>query len=415
MNDLVVAAPVEGALDVRDRQPHTLGNVADDWQAIEVWLRTVKSNSRNRSTATVDTYRFHLAKLRWFCERVLGRTPSVWSMQDVETFRDFLADLPDFALCMGDAGSVDYTPFRVQPSPSSQSDIMRFTRAMFGALHATGYIRLNPMALTKAPASRELNVSRAINLDLYDTVLQVMDAQDREVLKDRRGYLRDRFILVCLRESGLRASELVGARMGAFKQFADPKARKTYWVLDVVADHAKGGKARTVPVTKVLMDALIMYRMGFGLPAYPAHGDANPLLLSSRTRKIELTAGSIRRTADKRRFGAWGSVGTRQGLHKIVTKRLEDAAAYLDDHGDYEGAARLRDASPHWLRHTFATATLLKGQDIRSVAALLGHSSVNTTMAYTGQQTLDLVRALEAAAPNALALVPAAGGARVVD
>jgi len=405
MNDLVVAAPVEGVLDVRDRPSHTLGNVADDWQAIEVWLKTVQSNSRNRSTATVDTYRFHLAKLRWFCERVIGRTPSAWSMQDVEAFRAFLADLPDFALCMGDAGSADYTPFRVQPSPSSQSDILRFTRAMFGALHATGYIRLNPMALTKAPASRELNVSRAINLDLYDTVLQVMDAQDREGLKDRRGYLRDRFILVCLREAGLRASELVGARMGAFKQFADPKVRKTYWVLDVVADNAKGGKARTVPVTKVLMDALVMYRMGFGLPAYPAHGEATPLLLSPRTRKVELSAGTIRRAADKRRFGAWGSVGTRQGLHKIVTKRLEDAASYLDDHGDYEGASRLRDASSHWLRHTFATATLLKGQDIRSVAALLGHSSVNTTMAYTGQQTLDLVRAVEAADPNVLAVV----------
>jgi integrase/recombinase XerC len=405
MNDLAAATPIDGALDIVDRPSHTLGNVADDWQAIEVWLKTVKSNSRNRSTSTVDTYRFHLAKLRWFCERVIGRTPSAWSMQDVEAFRDFLADLPEFALSMGDPGSADYTPFRVPPSPSSQSDIMRFTRAMFGALHATGYIRLNPMALTKAPASRELNVSRAINLDLYDTVLQVMDAQDREGLKDRRGYLRDRFILVCLRESGLRASELVGARMGAFKQFADPKARKTYWVLDVLADHAKGGKARTVPVTKVLMDTLVMYRMGFGLPAYPAHGEATPLLLSPRTRKLTLAGGTIRRTADKRLFGAWGSVGTRQGLHKSVIKRLEDAAAYLDDHGDYEGAARLRDASSHWLRHTFATATLLKGQDIRSVAALLGHSSVNTTMAYTGQQTLDLVRAAEAADPDALAVV----------
>jgi site-specific recombinase XerD len=398
MNDVVVAAPAGGALEVQGRQSHTLGSVADDWQAIEVWLRTVQSNSRNRSTATVDTYRFHLAKLRWFCERVIGRTSS---MQDVEAFRDFLADLPDFALCMGNAGSVDYTPFRVQPSPSSQSDIMRFTRAMFGALHATGYVRINPMALTKAPASRELNVSRAINLDLYDTVLQVMDAQDSEGLKDRRGYLRDRFILVCLRESGLRASELVGARMGAFKQFSDPKVRKTYWVLDVVADDAKGGKARTVPVTKVLMDARHVPD-GFWIASLSGTWRSDTAVTAPRTRKVELSAGTIRRTADKRLFGAWGSVGTRQGLHKIVTKRLEDAASYLDDHGDYEGASRLRDASSHWLRHTFATATLLKGQDIRSVAALLGHSSVNTTMAYTGQETLDLVGAGRRLIPTCL-------------
>jgi integrase/recombinase XerC len=385
--------------------PHSLGHVADDWAAIDVWLKAVEGNSRNRSKATVNTYRFHLAKLRWFCENVVSRNPSAWSLQDVASFRDFLAELPDVALSMGAAGTVDYTPFRVAPSPSSQSDILRFTRAMFGALHTTGYLRLNPMALTKAPAARELNVSRAINLDLYDTVLQVMDAQGREDVADRRRYLRDRFILICLRESGLRASELVGARMGAFRQFSDPKVRKTYWVLDVVADNAKGGKARTVPVTKALMDSLVMYRMGFGLPPYPPFGDATPLLLSSRTRKLELAAGSIKRAADKRLFGAWGSITSRQGLHKIVTGRLEDAATYLDDHGDYEGAARLRDASSHWLRHTFATATLLKGQDIRSVAALLGHSSVNTTMAYTGQQTLDLVRAAEALDSDALAVV----------
>lgn len=384
---------------------HSLGHVVDDWAAIDVWLKVVEGNSRNRSKATVNTYRFHLAKLRWYCEEVAGKPPSRWSLQEVEAFRDFLVDLPDHALSMGDAGTADYTPFRVAPSPSSQSDILRFTRAMFGALHATGYIRLNPMALTKAPASRELNVSRAINLDLYDTVLQVMDAQDGEGLSDHRGYLRDRFVLVCLRESGLRASELVGAKMGAFRQFADPKSRKTYWVLDVVADNAKGGKARTVPVTKILMDSLVMYRMGFELSPYPAHGEGTPLLLSSRTRKMEMAGGSIKRAADKRLFGAWGSVGTRQGLHKIVVKRLEQTASHLDDHGDYEGASRLRDASSHWLRHTFATATLLKGQDIRSVAALLGHSSVNTTMAYTGQQTLDLVRAAEATAPDTLAVV----------
>jgi integrase/recombinase XerC len=384
---------------------HSLGHVLDDWAAIDVWLKAVQGNSRNRSKSTVNTYRFHLAKLRWYCEEVAGKTPSKWSLQEVEAFRDFLADLPDHALSMGPAGTGDHTPFRVQPSPSSQSDILRFTRAMFGALHATGYIKLNPMALTKAPASRELNVSRAINLDLYDTILQVMDTEDSEGLLDRRGYLRDRFILVCLRESGLRASELVGAKMGAFKRFADPKARKTYWVLDVIADNAKGGKARTVPVTKTLMDSLVMYRMGFDLAPYPAHGEGTPLLLSSRTRKIEMAAGSIKRAADKRLFGAWGSVGSRQGLHKIVVKRLEEAASYLDGHGDYEGAARLRDASSHWLRHTFATAALLKGHDIRSVAALLGHSSVNTTMAYTGQQTLDLVRAAEAAEPDTLAVV----------
>jgi hypothetical protein len=49
------------------RAPHSLGHVTDDWAASDVWLKTVEDNSRNRSKATVNTYRFYLAKLRWSC------------------------------------------------------------------------------------------------------------------------------------------------------------------------------------------------------------------------------------------------------------------------------------------------------------------------------------------------------------
>jgi integrase/recombinase XerC len=214
-------------------------------------------------------------------------------------------------------------------------------------------------------------------------------------LSDRRRHLRDRFILVCLREAGLRATELVGAKMGAFTQLADPANRVTYWVFTVSGDNAKGGRERPVPVTSLLMDALIAYRLSFALPPYPSHGDSTPLLLSPRTKKIELKGGAITRAADKRFFGAWASVSTRQGLNKIVKARLSDAAAFIEARGDRATADQLREASAHWLRHTFATAALLKGQDIRTVASMLGHSSVETTMNYTRQGALDVVRASE--------------------
>lgn len=400
-NDLIIkpsALPANAVVP----SPHILGEVADDWHAIEIWLSAVAANSRNGKTSTLETYRYHLAKLRWFCENVLDRSPSQWSMQDVDAFRTFLSHVP-VQFLPADKGTVNHTPFRSQPSPSTQSDIMRFTKSMFGALHASGYLRLNPMALMKAPAARRLDVSRALQLDVYEIVLQVMDEQDQAEVTDRRQYLRDRFILVCLREAGLRATELVGATMGAFTQLADPESRRTYWVLEVSADNAKGGKERTVPVTSLLMDALIAYRLAFGLSAYPAHGDCTPLLLSPRTKKIIMKGGAIQRASDKRFFGAWGSVGTRQGLNKIIKARLGDAAAHIEAHGDKAKADRLREASAHWLRHTFATAAVLKGQDIRVVASLLGHSSVETTMGYTRQEALDLVRSAEKVDPGVLA------------
>lgn len=52
---------------------------------------------------------------------------------------------------------------------------------------------------------------------------------------------------------------------------------------------------------------------------------------------------------------------TRQGVYAIVTGRLVQTADLLQQMGREEEAAQLRRASPHWLRHTFAKASLLAG------------------------------------------------------
>lgn len=379
---------------------HALGPVADDWDAAEVWLRSVARKSHSGSGETVTTYRFHLAKVRWYCENVRRVTPSRWSLQDVEAFKDFLADLPADALCARTGARYaapdedGYTPFRVQPAAGSRSDIARFVHAMFKAWHSTGYIRLNPMALEGTGTRRSINARRAVDVNLYELVLETMVSEEFDKPAARQTNLRDRFILVALRELGLRASELVGSVMGAFQQIPDTKTKRHYWIFQVSSSVAKGGKERWVPVTRILLKVLEDYRVAFGLPAQPEIDEKTALLLSPQTQTIRIGGKAVRTAADRRFFGAWQELTTRQYLYAIVKKRLKTTADMLRK-DDPVLAVRLEQASPHWLRHTFAKAALLHGQSMREVAGLLGHASMDTTMVYTNQDALDSVRAFE--------------------
>lgn len=404
--NLVVKPEVLANLMLAKPEPdHALGPVADDWQAAEVVLRAVREKSRSTTGQTEATYRFHLAKLRWYCENVARVTPSRWSAQDVVRFSAFLEDLPADALASPRTkeGQVGWTPFKAPPSRSSQADIKRFVHALFNAWHRMGYIRINPMALVGTTNARKVNAQRSISLDVYELILKGIDSAPKTTFTERQKAVRDRFIFEALRGLGLRSSELVAARMSAFYQLSVPKVGTRYWIFHVTPETGKGGKERRIPVPLAVWEAFAVYRRAFGLPEQPAAGETIRLLLSTRTNPVAMREAVIRRTQDRRFFKAWREVTTRQGVYTIVKDRLAAAADDLETLGNSHSAEQLRAASPHWLRHTFGKASLLAGQNVREVASALGHGSLETTMIYTEQDALDLIAAVERSTPGTLA------------
>ena len=77
-----------------------------------------------------------------------------------------------------------------------------------------------------------------------------MEAEDKPTFSYRQSYVRDRFIFIfiALRELGLRTSELIKATMSAFYRLSDPQDGKTYWIMLVREETAKGQRNEKYPL-----------------------------------------------------------------------------------------------------------------------------------------------------------------------
>jgi len=151
--------------------------------------------------------------------------------------------------------------------------------------------------------------------------------------------LRDRAILETLFSTGLRVSEL--AKLNRDKINLD---RREFGIV------GKGGKERVVFVSDSAahwIDRYLRLRPDRWAPLFVRYSGAEDP--SDGGEKMRLSVRSIERVVDKYVKKA-----------QIVIK-----------------------ASPHTLRHSFATDLLINGADIRSVQEMLGHSNISTTQIYT--------------------------------
>jgi integrase/recombinase XerD len=154
-------------------------------------------------------------------------------------------------------------------------------------------------------------------------------------LSDRPFPLRDRAIMELFYSSGLRISELTGARL----ENLNLKER----ILRVIG---KGSKTRLVPVGCAACEAIDQYLARERITLV-GKKTGNEIFLSRHGKKL-----------------------TTQRIWQIVKEIAASAGAEINVY-------------PHLLRHSFATHLLANGADLRIIQELLGHADISTTQIYT--------------------------------
>ncbi len=179
-----------------------------------------------------------------------------------------------------------------------------------------------------------------------DQALQLTEQIGGEA-RDEAMEARDTALFTLLYGAGLRISEALALNVR-------DAAR------DPLVITGKGNKQRMVPVLPVIKTVIAAW-----LPFHPTRDPDDALFTGARGGR--LNPGVVQR--QMRQHREWAGLG---------------------DH-----------ATPHALRHSFATHMLNGGADLRSIQELLGHASLSTTQRYTAVDNVELLRVWERTHPAA--------------
>ncbi|WP_315761766.1 MULTISPECIES: tyrosine recombinase XerC [unclassified Bradyrhizobium] len=185
-----------------------------------------------------------------------------------------------------------------------------------------------------------------------DAAKRVTDADERAgETRETWVLVRDAAVMALLYGSGLRISEALG-----LKRREVPRPGEG----DVLVVTGKGNKTRMVPVLQNVLQLIDEYA---SLCPYPLPAEG-PIFVGAKG----------------------GPLSPR--IIQLAMERLRGALGLPDS------------ATPHALRHSFATHLLSRGGDLRAIQELLGHASLSTTQIYTGIDSERLLEVYASAHPR---------------
>ncbi len=246
-------------------------------------------------------------------------------------------------------------------APSTSARKLAALRALFASQREHGHIPQNPADLVSTPR-RGSYLPRVLSAREAKDLLDALPASDPLEL-------RDRAIFELAYSCGLRAEELVSLSLDDVDHDGEQ-----------LRVEGKGRKTRFLPVGEPAMAAVRAYlERGRAKLVEQAAPVAAPSAAVAAARPAAADALFLSKTGRP-----LGTGDVRRRL-RMWTKRI----------GVGEGA------SPHALRHSFATHLLDGGADLRSIQELLGHASVSSTQIYTRVESARLRTAYQRSHPRA--------------
>jgi len=283
--------------------------------------------------------------------RAAGHTTSAY-LRDLDAFLDFLAGHLGGAPTIAGLSALKPADFRAWLAmragagyrKTSTARALSSVRSFFRHLKRTGRAENAAIRLVRGP-----KLPRAVPKPLTETEAAATLDQGAALAGESWIGKRDAAVLALLYGCGLRIDEALGLDYGE-----RPRG-------ETMLIRGKGGKERVVPVLPAVREAIEAY-----IAACPySLGRETPLFVGARG----------------------GRLGARtvQGLMAKLRVQLGLPAS----------------ATPHALRHSFATHLLAVGGDLRDIQELLGHSSLSTTQRYTEVDSDTLMEVYEQAHPRA--------------
>jgi site-specific recombinase XerD len=332
-----------------------------DADLIAGWLAARSSSHKSFRVRRKEAERFVI-----WARQARSKCLQEISTEDANAYAEFLVDPQPLAMWVSKTkyprSRPEWRPFAGPLGTSSRRLALMELTAMYNWMIDRGFHFQNPFGSAPKP---ELIKEKFITRQLPEIAIHLM-FEVIQLSSNPKKAARDSFMIALFYLTGIRTFEATNANMSDVRSPLPDE----HW-LQVIG---RCKKLRDVPISVQLYNALIRYRIVFGLPSEIPDNDSTPLILAANSK--------LKRAHD-------------DTVLKAVKQIMGKAAILARDRELYDVAHQLERASTHWLRHSCFSHLATATGNLVLVNSLAGNSSLDSISRYIPIDNQMLLRSMD--------------------